>query len=234
MATIDVVTVGMPGPPGPQGEPGAGGGGDGWTNEGEGVYSFTSGTGKITVSSNGEVTIRDTADGGYVQVHSGGSIQIGTNNIARLAIQLGGAWQVNGDEGTIGYVLTSNGNGASPTWQPSFPVLSHSVDHRETADGADEFFFTIPANANSLRIKYFVGSVALGTTWSMTLRDDPFGSPSTINTTNLSGSNNQTQTDYIACSPGDIMLISRAATVNQADAKVTYEITFHELQVISI
>lgn len=55
---------------------------------------------------------------------SGGFVDIKTNDTSRLVIDAEGAWRVDGAEGTSGYVLTSGGVGATPTWQP--PVTSRA------------------------------------------------------------------------------------------------------------
>lgn len=44
-------------------------------------------------------------------------IRFVTNAIERLRIGGDGAWRIDGDEGTAGQVLTSNGPGATPTWE---------------------------------------------------------------------------------------------------------------------
>ncbi len=51
-----------------------------------------------------------------------GSVTLRTNNTNRLQISPSGEFQVEGDAGSIGYVLTSNGTNAAPAWEEA--VLS--------------------------------------------------------------------------------------------------------------
>lgn len=55
----------------------------------------------------------------YIGTKTNQGTGILTNNIARLTITEAGAWGLGAglDYGTSGYVLTSNGTGAAPTWQ---------------------------------------------------------------------------------------------------------------------
>ncbi len=52
------------------------------------------------------------------------TIAFTTNSISRLVIENDGSWNVNGSNGTAGYVLTTNGDGSSPTWQASTGGIS--------------------------------------------------------------------------------------------------------------
>ena len=66
---------------------------------------------------------------GFVQLSAGGDLIINTGGAARLTIFGTGDWDLAGDVGTAGEVLTSNGVGVAPTWQTlaggaSFPLLA--------------------------------------------------------------------------------------------------------------
>lgn len=56
---------------------------------------------------------------GYDGTGTGSYILLNTNAVDRLKIDEFGAWQLNGDAGTAGYNLTSQGAGAAPTWTPA-------------------------------------------------------------------------------------------------------------------
>jgi hypothetical protein len=57
--------------------------------------------------------------GNSVTVNASNLFRISTGNpvVERLEVETDGAWQVNGNTGTTGQVLTSQGNAASPEWQ---------------------------------------------------------------------------------------------------------------------
>ncbi len=62
---------------------------------------------------------------GQVKLNADDSIRLLTGNTERLEIEVDGAWQVAGDAGDAGEVLTSQGASASPAWvHPTSPVLS--------------------------------------------------------------------------------------------------------------
>jgi hypothetical protein len=54
---------------------------------------------------------------GDVELAADGSIRFATNAVERLEIEPDGAWQLGGDQGDSGEVLTSAGSSAPPTWQ---------------------------------------------------------------------------------------------------------------------
>jgi hypothetical protein len=67
-----------------------------------------------TSRNGGNVTI---AGGQPTSGGSPGTITFTTDNTTRLVINANGAWNVGGNTGTAGQVLTSNGSGSAPTWQ---------------------------------------------------------------------------------------------------------------------
>jgi hypothetical protein len=65
-----------------------------------------------TVSSNGTLTM----EGEDVVVSGGESVELTTNAVSRLKVDVDGAWLVEGSAGTSNQVLKTNGAGAPPEW----------------------------------------------------------------------------------------------------------------------
>ena len=93
------------------------------------------------------VNVRDTR----VTIDSGYSFFINTNGIDQLAIDDFGAWLLNTDAGTAGYVLTSNGAGTAPTWQAGGGGgLPPDADYGDITVSSSGTVWTIDAQAVSL------------------------------------------------------------------------------------
>lgn len=92
-----------------------------------------SGVGNITIQGNPSVAYTGATGGqanGAIQFLTGAAQS--TNNavntlVNRLTIQAGGAWTLAGDAGTSGYVMTSAGAGAPPTWSAAPSALAANL-----------------------------------------------------------------------------------------------------------
>lgn len=97
--------------------------GDGTT--GNGGATFLKGGPQTSVSSGGSSAGDVYVQGGFAGIVNGGAIhlqtQVGSNSsyVDRLTIDHNGAWLLNSSAGTVGNVLTTNGAGTAPTWQPA-------------------------------------------------------------------------------------------------------------------
>lgn len=105
----------------------------------------------------------------------GGSIILSTNATERFRISAQGEFFVDGDEGLSGYVLTSNGPGTSPTWQPSggTPLLAlddlTDVDTTYFSPSTGEFLVYDAAGPNGAG--WYNQAVPLGATALSQLSD---------------------------------------------------------------
>ena len=94
------------------------------------AYGGTTTTGGSTIVSGGNTTISAvTRYGANITVNpattsADGDVVITTGNTERFRIGAAGDWQLATNAGTAGYVLTSNGAGAAPTWQAGASSLS--------------------------------------------------------------------------------------------------------------
>jgi hypothetical protein len=92
------------------------------TSVGDMTLSTTAAAGLVTVQSRGGTSTSgaEVRLGQDVNIESGNIVRISTGNplTERLEFEADGAWQVAGDTGSTGDVLTSQGNAAAPIWVP--------------------------------------------------------------------------------------------------------------------
>ena len=78
--------------------------------------TYVPGTGTLNIGGPGAGLIN--ADPGQtLKIASDVSLTLTTNSVDRLVINSAGAFTIAGSTGTLGQILVSNGNAASPTWQ---------------------------------------------------------------------------------------------------------------------
>lgn len=75
------------------------------------------------------VILQAVAPSGDILLDANDAIAFATNALTRLSILQNGAWELAGNPGAAGQVITSNGAGAPPTWQAAgggvtFPLLA--------------------------------------------------------------------------------------------------------------
>lgn len=97
-----------------------------------------------TVSSNGTLTM----EGEDVVVSGGDSVELTTNAVSRLKVDVDGAWLVEGAAGTATQYLKSNGAGAPPEWDA---INTNEVtDNSTIGGGAQDLTTSLDAIADIL------------------------------------------------------------------------------------
>lgn len=98
-------------------------GGSGITNNATGSFNVVA-TGNVNINgqnigafSNAALTLTGAGGPTQVGISALGHWSVATSSTQRLAIRINGEWQLAGNPGAAGEVITSNGAGLPPTWQ---------------------------------------------------------------------------------------------------------------------